>query len=134
MNNISKNIVKEDQLIIGGFLALSIAIVIAGLNSKAEGLQLFPMFFCSMAIPPLAWNVFVIEYKKRYEDDVKHWSYDLIFSAGIILTCLGLFSALYIKSVWLGGAFLLGFGVCLPSIFYLKKLDESNSTMDDKAE
>ena len=78
MSNNTENIRKEDQLINGGCLALSLGIVVFGIKSESQDLvELLPVIMCSIAVPSLAFNSFIIEYRKRYKKSVSHWSYDL---------------------------------------------------------
>jgi len=126
--NITKYMIEEDKLINAGFLTVSIAIVISSLNASLVGKQLVPLIMCSIAIPPLAFNAFVIEYKKRFKVDGRYWGYDLMVASGFILTFLGLAMALALKSYWAFGAFLIGVLLTFPSAGYLNKLVKLNKS------
>jgi len=106
-----------------------LAIVLTGINTVSAEIQLVPLIICSIAIPLLAFNAFVIEYKKRFESDVKYWPYDLMVATSMFLTLLGILTALALKSAWAVSAFIFGCALSLPIIIYLDKLVKSNKNI-----
>ncbi len=54
----------------------------------------------------------------------------MTFYMNILLTVSGFVTALYLKSIFLVGAFFVGIGICLPSFLYLKELNKANIKKD----
>jgi len=126
------NNIAEDKIINGGFLAVSLAIVLSSLFKPVSGFTLASVVFCTIGIIPLAFNSFVIEYKKRFSIDVKHWSYELMVFVGFIATFIGLFVALFVTNHFLAYAFILGFFIVIPCYLYLDKLVKANKDPNKK--
>jgi len=126
MIKLTTNMIEESAKVNGGFLAVSLAIVIASLSTPIEGGLLFPLILCCISIPPLAFNAFIIEYKKRFKLDLNSKKYDTMVVSGFSCSVLGLVFALLFKSLWLVIAFFLG--ICLTglSISYLDNLVKYN--------
>lgn len=132
MMKMAIQMLNEDRLINTGLLTVSLAIVISSLNPSVVGVQLLPLFICSVAIPPLAFNAFIIEYKKIFEIDADHRGYHLLASSGFSLTIFGLIVALFLKSGWAAGAFVLGAVLIFPSIRYLDRLVKLNKNTQQR--
>jgi len=120
------NNLAEDKLINGGFIAVSLAIVLSSLFKPLSGLSLVSVAISTAGVVPLAFNSFVIVYKERFSIDVKSWGYDIMVFVGFISTFTGLLLALLSTNLFLACTFILGIVFVLPCCFYLNKLVKVN--------
>jgi len=126
--NFNINNLAEDKLVNGGFLAVSLAIVLSSLFKPVSGFALVSIVICAVSIIPLAFNSFVLEYRKRFSIDIRHWGYELMVFVGFIAGFIGFLVALAATNPFFAYAFILGFVFVLPCCFYLDKLVKTNKS------